>query len=92
MSIILSSVFYTEDAVLCNFGCRNEQVEQIAQQFLNNLPDYRLDANTLLLSIGRFSGLQYFRLETHSPDELVDVCAKIEEFHGQGLCIYRNGR
>lgn len=80
-NIILSSVFYTEDTMLeVNFGCRNEQVEQIAQQFLNNLPDYRLDANTLLLSIGRFSGLQYFRYKIHSPDELVDVCAKIEDF------------
>ncbi|GAB4043489.1 hypothetical protein [Spirosoma jeollabukense] len=80
-NIILSSVFYSEDTKLeVNFGCRNDQVEQVAQQFLNNLPDYRPDANTLIVSIGRFSGFQYFRYRIHSPDELADVCAQIEQF------------
>lgn len=80
-NIILSSVFYTEDTLLeVNFGCRNEQVEQIAQQFLNNLPDYRRDANTCLMSIGRFNGFQYFRYKIHSEEELREVCEQIEQF------------
>ena len=80
-NIILSLVFYPNDTVLeVNFGCRNEQIEQIAQQFLNSMPDYRLDANTFLLSIGRFSGSPYFRFKIHSEDELTDVCEQIVQF------------
>lgn len=80
-NIILSSVFYSNDTMLdVNFGCRNEQVEQIAQQFLNNLPDLRSDANTLIVSIGRFSGSQYFRYKIHSEAELPEVCEQIEQF------------
>lgn len=80
-NIILSSVFQTADTVLdVNFGGRNEQIEQIAQQFLNTLSDSRLDANTLLLSIGRFSGFQHFRYKIHAADELAEVCEQIELF------------
>ena len=80
-NIIMSSVFYTDDTRLeVNFGCRNDQVEQIAQQFLNNSLDYRPDANTLIVSIGRFSGFQYFRYKIHSQEELTDVCEQVEQF------------
>ncbi|GAB4018788.1 hypothetical protein [Spirosoma koreense] len=83
-NVILSSVFYSNDTMLdVNFGCRNEQVEQIAQQFLNNLPDLRADANTLIVSISRFSGSQHPRYKIHSDDELADVCEKIERFFDQ---------
>ncbi|GAB3946182.1 hypothetical protein GCM10028805_16260 [Spirosoma harenae] len=80
-NIILSSVFYPDDTMLeVNFGCRHEQVEQIAQQFLNNIPDLRSDANTLLLSIGRFSGSQTFRYKIHSEEDLSVVCGQITQF------------
>lgn len=80
-NVILSPTFYGNETMLeVNFGCRNEQVEQIAQQFLNNLTDYRPDANTLILSIGKFKGLQYFRYKIHSDDELAHTCGQIEEF------------
>jgi hypothetical protein len=80
-NVILSPAFYGDETMLeVNFGCRNNQVEQIAQQFLNNLPDYRPDANTLILSIGKFNGLQYFRYKIHSDDELYATCDQIEEF------------
>lgn len=83
-NIILSSVFYSHDTMLdVNFGCRNEQVEQIAQQFLNNLPDLRSDANTIIVSIGRFSGSQYFRYKIHSDEELPEVCGQIAHFFDQ---------
>ena len=80
-NIILSSVFYSSDTMVdVNFGCRHEQVEQIAQQFLNNLPDLRPDANTLIVSIGRFSGSQCFRYKIHSDKELPEICEQIEHF------------
>lgn len=80
-NVILSPAFYGEETWLeVNFGCRNEQVEQIAQQFLNNLTDYRPDANTLIVSIGKFNGLQYFRYKIHSDEELIDTCGQIEQF------------
>ena len=80
-NVILSPAYYGDETMLeVNFGCRNEQVEQIAQQFLNNLTDYRPDANTLIISIGKFEGLQYFRYKIHSDDELAQTCGQIEEF------------
>ena len=80
-NIVLSSVFQTADTVLdVNFGGRNEQIEQIAQQFLNTLFDARLDANTLLVSIGRLNGFQNFRYKIHAGDELAEVCDQIERF------------
>ncbi|GAB3886138.1 hypothetical protein [Spirosoma agri] len=80
-NVILSPSFYGDETMLeVNFGCRNDQVEQIAQQFLNNLPDYRPDANTLIISIGKFNGFQYHRYKVHSEDELVVICDQIEQF------------
>lgn len=80
-NVILSPAYYGEETMLeVNFGCRNEQIEQIAQQFLNNLTDYRPDANTLVVSIGKFSGLPYFRYKIHSDDELADTCGLIGDF------------
>lgn len=83
-NVILSTTFYQDEVMLeVNFGCRNEQVEQIAQQFLNSLVEYRADANTIILSIGKFSGFQYFRYKIHSTSELVLVCEQIESFFAQ---------
>ncbi len=80
-NIILSSVFYGDDTALdVNFGCRNNQVEQIAQQFLNSEIDYRPEANTLIISIGMFNGYQYFRFKIHTESELNNVCTQIEQF------------
>lgn len=80
-NIILSSVLYSQDTMLdVNFGCRHEQIEQIAQQFLNNQPDLWPDANTLIVSIGRFSGAPHPRYKIHSDEELTEVCEQIEQF------------
>ncbi len=80
-NVILSPAYYGNETLLeVNFGCRNEQIEQIAQQFLNSLVDYRPDANTLIISIGKFNGLQYFRYKIHSDDELLATCSLIEIF------------
>lgn len=80
-NIILSPSFYGNETILeVNFGCRNNQIEQIAQQFLNNIPDFRTEANTLILSIGKFNGFQYFRYKIHSEDDISDICSQIEQF------------
>ena len=80
-NVILSPTFYGDETMLeVNFGYRNEQVEQIAQQFLNNLSDYRPDANTLIISIGKFTEIPHFRYKIHSDDELTDICKQIGDF------------
>jgi hypothetical protein len=80
-NVILSPAFYGTDTWLdVNFGCRNEQIEQIAQQFLNNLPDFRPDANTLIVSVGKFNDVKYFRYKIAAPDDLPDVCDAIRLF------------
>lgn len=80
-NVILSPSFYAAETLLeVNFGCRNEQVEQIAQQFLNNLVDFRPDANTLVTSIGKFIDRLYFRYTIGTTDELTDVCEQIQVF------------
>lgn len=80
-NVILSPAFYGDETMLeVNFGARNHQIEQIAQQFLNNMADYQPDANTIIISIGKFSGFQYFRYKIHSSEELANVCEEIEAF------------
>jgi hypothetical protein len=67
---IIFSVTETEKVfwIEVNFGVRYEFVEQIAQQFLNNARGYRPSANTLVISIGKFQELKYFRFKV--TDEL----------------------
>lgn len=80
-NVIFSASHYEDETMLeVNFGSRSDQVEQIAQQFLNNVSDYRPDANTLIISIGKFSGLRYFRYKIHSQDELDNACEQIQQF------------
>ena len=80
-NVIFSLSFYGDETWLeVNFGCRSEQIEQIAQQFLNNLRDYRPDANTLIVSIGKFTDVKYFRYKIITPDDLSDVCCQIQDF------------
>lgn len=80
-NIILSPSYYGDTTLLdVNFGCRNEQIEQIAQQFLPTLTDFRADANTLLISIGKFKQVSPPRYSIRSDDELKDVCGQIIDF------------
>ena len=83
-NVLLSPAYYGGETVLTvNFGCRHEQIEQIAQQFLNNLPGYRADANTLVISIGKFSGHLYSRYTIGTDRQLIDVCDQIQRFFGE---------
>ncbi|MEZ0541086.1 hypothetical protein [Fibrella arboris] len=80
-NIILSPSYYGPTTLLdVNFGCRNEQVEQIAQQFLPTLTDFRPDANTLLISIGKYKQVNPPRYSIRTDSELDSVCTQIIEF------------
>ncbi|RYF67757.1 MAG: hypothetical protein EOO39_20645 [Cytophagaceae bacterium] len=80
-NIILSPSYYGPTTLLdVNFGCRNEQVEQIAQQFLPTLTDFRPDANTLLISIGKYKQVNPPRYSIRTDSELDTVCAQITDF------------
>lgn len=80
-NIILSASYYGPTTLLdVNFGGRNEQVEQIAQQFLPTLTDFRPDANTLLISIGKYKQVNPPRYIIRTDSELGTVCTQITEF------------
>lgn len=64
-----------------HIGCRNDQVEQIAQQFLNaNLVDFRSDVNTIIISTGKYNDVNYFRYKIQNDEDLTDACESIKEF------------
>lgn len=78
LNIILSPSYYGPTTLLdVNFGCRNEQVEQIAQQFLPTLTDFRPDANTILISIGKYRQVNPPRYNIRTKVELDNVCSEI---------------
>jgi hypothetical protein len=63
-----------------NFGVRNNQIEQIAQQFLNNSVDFRNDANTFVINIGKFNDLKYFRFKIEDEDDFDGITDQISDF------------
>ena len=63
-----------------NFGVRHEFIEQIAQQFLNNARGYRPSANTLVISIGKFQDLKYFRYKVTDEEELNKILEEVKSF------------
>ena len=82
-NIIFSvSEYEKEEAwVEVHIGCRNDQVEQIAQQFLNpSLIDFREDINTLIISTGKYNDVKYFRYKIQNDDDLTDACESIKDF------------
>lgn len=80
-NVIFTTTEYNNETWLeVNLGCRNEQIEQIAQQFLGNTRDYWEDANTLVISIGKFNNTNYFRYKILSEQDLEDTCEEIKLF------------
>ncbi|MDQ1089167.1 MULTISPECIES: hypothetical protein [unclassified Siphonobacter] len=63
-----------------SIGLRHQEIEFLAQQFLDISEEYRDDANTLVISIGKFNDDKYFRYKLHGTDDLDDVCDQIKEF------------
>jgi len=83
LNVIFSVTEYAEnDAwVEVHFGCHNQQVEQIAQQFLaTNVVDFRNDTNTIIISIGTYNSVKYFRYKIKSDEDIQTTCESIKAF------------
>ncbi|MEA5429468.1 hypothetical protein [Arcicella lustrica] len=78
--IFTATPFQNETWLEVNIGCRNNQVEQIAQQFIGNTRDYWPDSNTLVISIGKFNDAKYFKYKIFNENDLDDTCEIVKEF------------
>ncbi len=78
--IFTATPYQNETWLEVNIGCRNNQVEQIAQQFIGNTRDFWPDSNTLVISIGKFNDAKYFKYKIFNENDLDDVCEIIKEF------------
>ena len=80
-NVIFTTTAYENEVWLeVNLGCRNNQVEQIAQQFLGNTRDFWADSNSLVISIGKFNNAKYFRYKMASTLDVLDVCEEVKDF------------
>ena len=80
-SIAFYPTFYDHKTLLdVQLGCRNDQVEQIAQQFQASQAISSPDANTLTTSIAQFNGFSSVQFIIRSEQELQSVCHQLEQF------------
>jgi hypothetical protein len=80
-NVIFTTTAYENEVWLeVNLGCRNHQLEQIAQQFLGNTRDFWADSNSLVISIGKFNNAKYFRYKMASASDVLDVCEEVKDF------------
>lgn len=80
-NVIFTATAYEDEVWLeVNFGCRNHQIEQIAQQFLGNTRDFWGDSNTIVVSIGKYNDAKYFRYKIMTEPDVEDVCDIIKDF------------
>ncbi|WP_425291068.1 hypothetical protein [Spirosoma linguale] len=80
-SIMPTLTVYNDETVLdVKLGCRNEQVEQIAQQFVSSPAVSHQDAVTITVSISQFSGFKIAPFKLSTEKELVTTCRQIESF------------
>jgi hypothetical protein len=80
-NVIFTTTAYENEVWLeVNLGCRNHQLEQIAQQFLGNTRDFWADSNSLVISIGKFNNAKYFRYKMSSMADVLDVCEEVKDF------------
>lgn len=80
-NVIFTATSYDDEIWLeVNFGIRNNQIEQIAQQFLGNTRDFWGDSNTIVVSIGKYNDAKYFRYKVMTEPDIVDICDIIREF------------
>ncbi|MFT4032104.1 MAG: hypothetical protein QM669_06760 [Siphonobacter sp.] len=79
---VVFSVTYQRNEVWLDvsIGLRHDLIEELAQQFLDNALEYQADANTLVISVGKFNDDKHFRYRVFSNEDLDDVCAQIKEF------------
>jgi len=79
-NLILSFSGRNEVFLEVNIGVRHHAVEELAQQFLDNLPEFRKEANTLVVSIGKFSDTKYFRYKIACHDDIQSSAHQIMNF------------
>jgi hypothetical protein len=80
-NVIFTATSYDDEVWLeVNFGCRNNQIEQIAQQFLGNTRDFWADSNTIVVSIGKYNDAKYFRYKIMTEPDVEDVCDIVKDF------------
>ncbi|WP_448518879.1 hypothetical protein [Rhodoflexus sp.] len=79
-NIILSFSGRNDTFLEVNIGLRHHGVEEIAQQFLDNLPEFRKEANTLVVSIGKLSDTKYFRYKINCQDDIYNCAHQILDF------------
>lgn len=80
-NVIFTTTAYENEVWMeVNLGCRNHQVEQIAQQFLGNTRDFWADSNSLVISIGKYNNAKYFRYKMATTSDVLDVCEEVKDF------------
>lgn len=80
-NVIFSPSFYQDEIwVDILFGTRNQQIEQIAQQFLRNTPEFRDHANTTIVALGKFRDTPYFRYKLKPDESTETLCRDVESF------------
>jgi hypothetical protein len=80
-NVIFTATSYDEEIWLeVNFGCRCNQIEQIAQQFLGHSRDFWSESNTVVVSIGKYNDAKYFRYKIMTEPDIEDVCDIVKEF------------
>jgi hypothetical protein len=80
-NVIFTATSYDDEIWLeVNFGFRNNQVEQIAQQFLGNTRDFWSESNTIVVSIGKYNDAKYFRYKIMTEPDIEDVCDIVKDF------------
>lgn len=80
-NVIFTATSYDDEIWLeVNFGCRNNQIEQIAQQFLGNSRDFWKESNTIVVSIGKYNDAKYFRYKIMTQPDIEDVCDIVKDF------------
>ena len=80
-NVIFTATSYDDEIWLeVNFGIRNNQVEQIAQQFLGNTLDFWGESNTIVVSIGKYNDAKYFRYKIMTEPDIEDICDIVKDF------------
>lgn len=79
-NIILSFSGRNETFLEVNIGLRHNGVEALAQQFLDNLPEFRKEANTLVVSVGKLSDTKYFRYKINCYEDIENCACQIMDF------------
>jgi hypothetical protein len=80
-NVIFSLSEFEEEAWLeVNLGVRINMVEELVQQFLDCMPEFRSETNTVIISIGKLSDTRYYRYKLSDKDDVNDCTLLVQEF------------